>query len=98
MSTRLPQSPSPAASYRGLTIFAVGFLLLDGILLAWAGAELHRTGLVLWGIACAGGAVLVVLLWRRHRRDLAEVAEGRRAMRRQAEELRQFLREHHLGN
>lgn len=98
MSARLPQSPSPAASYRGLTIFAAGFLLLDGILLVWAGAELHRTGLILWGLACTGGAALVVLLWRRHRRDLEEVAQGRRAMRRQAEELRRFLREHHLGN
>jgi len=89
---------SSATSYRGLTTFAGGFLLLDAILLVWAGFELHRFGLILWGVGCAAGAGLVVVFWQRHRRDLADLAEGRQAMRRQADELRRLLREHHLSN
>lgn len=85
-------------SYRGLTIFAVGFLLLDAILLAWAGLELHRLGLIGWGLLCAAGAIVVVVLWRRHMKDLTEVEEGRRAIRRQAEEIRALLRQHHMSN
>lgn len=98
MSTAPTRAFSSPASYRGLTTFAVGFLLLDGVLLVWAGLELHRLGLLLWGVACGGASLFVVLLWRRHRRNLAELSEGRRMMRQHAEELRRLLREHHLGN
>jgi hypothetical protein len=87
-----------SAPYRGLTIFAAGFLLLDAILLGWAGRDLHRPGLIWWGVVCAGGALLVVMLWRRHLKDLTELAEGRRAIRQKAEEIRALLRDHHLSN
>src|SRR2546430_2944324 len=45
--SRQPRTPS-----RALTTFAVGFLLLDGVLLAYSGLALHRTMLVVWGGAC----------------------------------------------
>jgi len=91
-------SADTPAPYRALTVFAVGFLFLDGVLLGWAGFELHRATLILWGVVCSVAGLIVTLLWRRHRRSLMEVAEGRLAMRRQAEDLRALLREHHLGN
>src|SRR5207248_5260559 len=66
--SRRPRTPS-----RALTTFAVGFLLLDGVLLAYSGLVLHRTMLVVWGGACIVAAGLVVLGWRRYRRALAEL-------------------------
>jgi len=83
---------------RPLATFAVGFLLLDAVLLAWAGLELRRAGLVAGGIACAVAAVVVVVLWRRYRRTLADLDAGRREMKAEAEEIRRLLREKHLHN
>lgn len=83
---------------RGIATFAAGFLLLDAVLLVWAGLELGRAGLAIGGAACGAAAVAVGLLWRRYRRVLQEVEAGRREMRAQAEALRQLLKEHHLSN
>lgn len=83
---------------RGIATFAAGFLLLDAVLLVWAGLELDRPGLVIGGVACGAAAVAVGLLWRRYRRALRELEAGRREMRAQAESLRQLLKEHHLSN
>lgn len=83
---------------RPLATFAVGFLLLDAVLLAWAGLELRRTGLVAGAIACALAAAAVVVLWRRYRRTLADLDAGRAEMKTQAEEIRRLLREKHLQN
>ncbi len=83
---------------RPLATFAVGFLLLDAVLLGWAGLELRRTGLLAGGIACALAAVAVVVLWRRYRRTLAELDAGRKEMKAEAEEIRRLLREKHLHN
>jgi len=83
---------------RAIAVFAAGFLLLDAVLLIWAGLEQHRAGLVGGGAACAVLALAVALLWRRYRRALREVEAGRRAMRDEAESLRRLLKEHHLGN
>jgi uncharacterized membrane protein YccC len=83
---------------RAIATFAVGFLVLDAVLLVWAGVELGRPALVAGGMACVAGALAVGLLWRRYRRVLREVDAGRREMHSQAELLRQFLKEHHLSN
>ena len=85
-------------SGRPLATFAVGFLLLDAVLLAWAGVELRRSGLVAGAIACALAAAAVVVLWRRYRRTLADLDAGRAEMKTQAEEIRRLLREKHLQN
>lgn len=83
---------------RPLATFAVGFLLLDAVLLAWAGLELRRSGFVAGAIACAVAAAAVVLLWRRYRRTLADLDAGRAEMKTEVEEIRRLLREKHLHN
>ena len=83
---------------RALRTCAIGFFLLDAVLLVWAGLEQHRPGLLAGGIVCAVAAAIVVRLWRRYRRALADVEAGRREMREQAESIRRLLKESHLQN
>ena len=83
---------------RALTTFAVGFLLLDGVLLTYSGLALHRTMLVAWGVACVAAAGLVVLGWRRDRRAMAELEQARRELRAEAESIRDLLHSKHLHN
>ncbi len=85
-----------SAPGRPLATFAVGFLLLDAVLLVWLGLELERRGLVAGGVGCALAAALVVVLWRRYRRTLADLDAGRREMKAEAEAIRALLREQHL--
>ena len=81
-------------SGRVLTVLAVGFLVLDGFLLALAGLWLHRATLMVVGagLVLAGG--LVVMYWRRHRRRLAEIHAARREIREEARSLRDLLGKH----
>ena len=83
---------------RTLTTFAVGFLLLDGVLLLYAGVAVHRRVLVIWGVVCLVAAVLVVLGWRRYRRAMLELERARREMRTEAESIRDLLHSKHLHN
>ena len=91
--SREPRTPS-----RALTTFTVGFLLLDGVLLAYSGLALHRAMLVLWGGACVIAAGLVVMGWRRYRRVMAELERARRDMRAEVDSIRDLLRGKHLQN
>ena len=91
--SREPRTPS-----RALTTFTVGFLLLDGVLLAYSGLTLHRTMLVLWGGVCVVAAGLVVMGWRRYRRVMAELERARRDMRAEVDSIRDLLRGKHLQN
>ncbi len=75
---------STAAFTRAVTIFAVGFLLLDAVLFGLVGR-------FVWACVCAVAAVLVVLGWRRYRRAMAELADARREMKQEVESLRQLL-------
>ncbi|HKC41838.1 MAG TPA: hypothetical protein VKC15_20005 [Gemmatimonadales bacterium] len=75
---------STAAFTRAVTIFAVGFLLLDAVLFGLVGR-------FVWASVCAVAAVLVVLGWRRYRRAMAELADARREMKQEVESLRQLL-------
>ncbi len=77
---------------RALTYLAVGFLLLDAALLLLAGLWSRRTGLIAGAVICGGLAAAVLLLWRRQRRLLAEMAEAREAVRTEARALRELLR------
>jgi len=83
---------------RAVATFAVGFLLLDAVLLVWFGLELRRSGLVWGGIVCAASAGAVVLLWRRYRRALTDLDAHRLEMKEQVESIRRLLREKHLHN
>ncbi len=80
---------------RALTVFAVGFLTLDGALLLLAGFWGRSAGPIVGGLACLGGALGVLLLWRRHRRQVAELAAARREVRREVLALRALLRGEH---
>jgi hypothetical protein len=82
----------PPIPSRALTTFAVGFLVLDAALLAWAGVGLHRPWLLAAAGACAGAGLLVIVAWRRYRRTLAELETARREMKREVEEIRELLR------
>ncbi len=83
---------------RAIATLAVGFLLLDAVLLTWLGLELSRNSLVAGGIACGLGACTVVLMWRRYRRTLAELEDRRREMRAEVEALRDLVKDKHLQN
>jgi HAMP domain-containing protein len=76
---------------RAVTTVAVGFLTLDAVLLFSAGALTRRPGFFVAGGVCALAAVFVVLLWRRYRRTLAELARARREMRAEIESIRELL-------
>ncbi|HYX81584.1 MAG TPA: hypothetical protein VE714_04280 [Gemmatimonadales bacterium] len=79
---------STAAFTRAVTIFAIGFLLLDATLFALAGRYI-------WATVCATAALLVVVGWRRYRRAMAELANARREMKDEVESLRALLHTHH---
>lgn len=83
---------------RFITIFAVGFLLLDAVFLIWLGVELSRGWLVAGGVACLVAAVVVVLVWRRYAHTLADLSLQRREMKAEVEAIRDLLRERHLQN
>ena len=73
-----------SAFTRGVTIFAVGFLLLNAVLLAMIG---HWV----WAGICAAAAALAVLGFFRYRRAMAELAQARKEMKREVESLRELL-------
>ncbi len=81
-----------------LTVFAVGFLLLDAALLGWAGVRMGRPWLLVVAAVCATASVLPVIAWRRYRRTLAELAEHRREMKREVEEIRELLHSRNIRN
>lgn len=81
-----------------MATFAIGFLVLDALLLVWFGVELKRAALVWGGIVCAIGAVAMVFVWRRYRRTLEDLDARRLEMKAEAESLRQLLRERNLHN
>ena len=82
---------SPLA-FRSLTLVAAGFLAFDGAALMGLGVWSGRPGFLVAGVVLILSSVLVLLFWRRHLRRLDEIAEARRELRDEAEELRRILR------
>jgi cell division protein FtsB len=76
-----------SAFTRGATIVAVGFLLLNAVLLAM----IDR---FFWAAVCVVVAALAVVGWFRYRRAMAELAQARKEMKREAEALRDLLHTH----
>jgi hypothetical protein len=72
---------------RGVTIFAVGFLLLNAVLLAMIN---H----FFWAGVCVVVAGLAVAGWFRYRRAMAELSEARKEMKREVQELKDLLHTH----
>jgi len=79
---------------RTAAIVGIGFFSLDALLLGIAGAASGRPGLLAGAAVCLLLAGAVVLLWKRYRRALADIAAERRAMRDEAQSLRELLRQH----
>jgi hypothetical protein len=77
---------------RVITLVAVGFLTLDGVLLVLAAAWGREPAPAVGGAACLATAGVVWRFWRRHRRVAAELAAARRALRDEARALRDLLR------
>ena len=77
---------------RALTFVAVGFFLLDGVLLLCAGLWGRQRSVVIGGVLCLGAAGGVLWLWRRHQRAVAELAEARREVQEEARALRALIR------
>ena len=77
----------PPSASRIVTTFAVAFLVLDALLFGLAGRFIPAS-------VCAVAAVVVILAWRRYRRALAELADARRELKREAESLRELLHTH----
>ncbi|HKV70116.1 MAG TPA: hypothetical protein VJN62_02670 [Gemmatimonadales bacterium] len=73
---------------------AVGFLLLDALLLGYGAITFHRVSLGVGGALCFILAVLVIHAWLKYRRILAELTAARRDMRHEVEELRELIRRH----
>ena len=75
-----------------MTWVAVGCFTLDGVLLGLAGFWARRAGLVLGGLVCPALALVIVFLWRRHRRTLEELRRARREVADEARALRELVR------
>ncbi len=78
---------STYAFTRGVTIFAVGFLLLNAALL-------FMVNRYIWAAVFTVGAVLVVIGWFRYRRAMADLVDARKEMKREVESLRDLLHTH----
>jgi len=76
------------------TTLAVGFLLLDAILLACAGILGSRSSLIVLAVLCTLGAVLVVVAWRRYRRAFVDVNAARQDVQRELASIKTLLQSH----
>lgn len=85
----MPLSP---LAFRSLTLVAAGFLAFDGAALLGLGIWSGRRAFLVAGVVLFLSSGLVLLLWRRQLRRLDEIAEARRELRDEAEELRRLLR------
>jgi hypothetical protein len=77
---------------RALTVVAVGFLLLDGVLLLGAGLWGRQASALIGGVLCLGAAGGVLWLWRRHQQAVTELAQARREVQEEARALRALLK------
>ncbi len=78
---------STYAFTRAVTIFAVGFLLLNAVLLVMIDQ-------IVWAVVFAGVALLAVVGWLWFRRAMAELVDARKEMKREIESLRDLLHTH----
>lgn len=85
-------SYSMAPNTKALTLAAVGFLGLDGVLFLWLAYAIGRPGLVWAGVAAFVLAAAVLLASRAQQRRLEMIAREREALRLAAEEMRGLAR------
>lgn len=82
---------SPSAS-RTMTLLASAFLGFDGAALVVFGIWTRHPMVALVGAALFVSSGLLLLYWRWYQRQLEEIAAARRALRDEAESLRELLR------
>lgn len=78
-------------AHRTLSLLAAAFLAFDGAALFAGGLWLRRPMLAVVGGALFLSSGLVVLYWRRHQRQLAEIVDARRAVSAEARALRDLI-------
>jgi uncharacterized membrane protein YqjE len=76
---------------RAVTLFALGLLLLDGVLLLAAGVMTGRMGPVAGGLVCLLAAAAVAAFWRSHRRRIAELRAAQREVQAEVRALRALI-------
>ena len=83
---------------RTLTIFAVGFLALDGVLMILAGLWGESAGLVVWGAVFLAAAAGTVWLYKRHMKFLDTLRDSNREMVKEIEEIRKLINDRETGS
>jgi hypothetical protein len=81
-----------ASANRTMTFVASAFLGFDGAALAGLGIWTGHPLVALIGAALFVSSGLMLFYWRWQRRQLEEIAAARRALRNEAESLRELLR------
>jgi len=81
-----------AGASRTMTFVASAFLGFDGAALAGLGIWTGHPVVALIGAALFISSGLLLVYWRWHRKQLEEIAAVRRALRDEAESLRELLR------
>lgn len=87
----MPRGDRAATTNRTLSLLAAAFLAFDGAALAAGGVWLRRPMLAVIGGALFLSSGLVLVYWRWHQRQLAEIVEARRAVAADARALRDLI-------
>ncbi len=74
-----------------MTLFAVGLLALDGVMLLVAGVVVGGWGPIAGGVICLMGAGMVAWFWRGHRRRVSELREARRQVQAEVRALQALI-------
>ncbi|MEP7326149.1 MAG: hypothetical protein ABI836_09395 [Gemmatimonadota bacterium] len=80
-----------------MTTFAVGLLLLDGVLLVIAAFWTHSWVLGGLGLAFFFMAAGVIIYWRRYQQALDDVVRASEALKAEAQELRRLIQQRKEG-
>lgn len=78
--------------HRTITILAFSLMALNAVLLAFGAIAFRERSLILPALGCGAAAGGVLLAWRWHRRNSAELDAAGPELRRELEELRDLLR------
>lgn len=87
----MPRGDRAGTTNRTLSLLAAAFLAFDGAALAAGGVWLRRPMLAVIGGALFLSSGLVLVYWRWHQRQLAEIVEARRAVAADARALRDLI-------
>ena len=87
----MPRGDRATTTNRTLSLLAAAFLAFDGAALAAGGVWLRRPMLAVIGGALFLSSGLVLVYWRWHQRQLAEIVEARRAVAADARALRDLI-------